>query len=129
MLIVTTDLTIILQDRPGTIADVGEALGKAGIDIDGICGFPCEGEGVLHILVEDAAAARSVIEQIGFEVRGERSVLVIECEDRIGLIGDITRSIADAGVNIDLIYVTPGTRLVIGADNLEKARVAVESHV
>jgi hypothetical protein len=48
----TTDLTVILADRPGTLADVGEALGKSGINIDGMCGFPCEGKGVLHILVD-----------------------------------------------------------------------------
>jgi len=52
------DLTVVLEDRPGTLADVGEALGKAGINIDGLCGFPCQGKGILHILVEDAAAAR-----------------------------------------------------------------------
>jgi hypothetical protein len=40
-----TDLTIILEDRPGTLVDVGEALGKAGINIDGMCGFPCQGRG------------------------------------------------------------------------------------
>jgi hypothetical protein len=41
----TKDLTIILEDHPGTLADVGEPLGKAGINIDGLCGFPCEGKG------------------------------------------------------------------------------------
>lgn len=55
------DLTVVLEDRPGTIAHMGEALGKAGINIDGGCGFPCEGKGVLHILVEDAADARRVL--------------------------------------------------------------------
>ncbi|MFQ5819769.1 MAG: ACT domain-containing protein [Candidatus Heimdallarchaeota archaeon] len=120
------DLIIILEDRPGTLADVGEALGKAGINIDGVCGFPCEGEGIFHILVEDADAARSAIKKTGFEVRGERSVLVLEIEDRPGEFGKITRRIADAGVNIDLAYLATNTRLVIGADDLEKARAAAE---
>lgn len=120
-----TDLTVILADRPGTLADMGEALGKAGINIDGLCGFPCEGEGVIHILVEDAAGARSALEEIGLEVRSERQVLILEVEDRPGALGDITRRIANAGVNIDLVYAASNTRLVLGADDLDKARAAV----
>ena len=119
------DLTVILEDRPGTLADIGEALGKAGINIDGCCGFPSEGKGVIHILVEDVGAARREIQQAGLEVRGEREVLVLEVENRPGVFGEVTRRIARAGVNIDLIYIAANTRLVIGADDLDKARAAV----
>jgi len=121
----TKDLTVILEDRPGTLADVGEALGKAGINVEGGCGFPCEGEGVLHILVEDAAAARRALEEVGLEVRGERPVLVLEIEDRPGALGEVSRRMANAGVNIDLVYLAANNRLVIGADDLDKARAAV----
>jgi hypothetical protein len=121
----TKDLTVILEDRPGTLADVGEALGKAGINIDGLCGFPCEGKGIFHLLVEDAAAARRALEEIGLEVRGERQVLILELEDRPGVFGDVTRSIANAGVNIDLVYLATNTRLVISVGDLDKARAAV----
>ncbi len=119
------DLTVILENRPGTVADMGQALGKAGINIDGWCGFPCEGRGVLHILVEDAAGARRALEEVGFEVSGEREVLVLEVEDRPGGLGDIARKIANAGVNVDLGYLATKTRLVIGADDLEKAQAAL----
>ncbi len=119
------DLTVVLKDRPGTLADMGEALGKAGINIEGCCGFPSEGKGVIHILVEDVAAARRELQQVGLEVRDERRVLVLEVEDRPGVFGDVTRRIAKAGVNIDLIYLAAKTRLVIGADDLDKARTAV----
>ncbi len=119
------DLTIVLENRPGTGADVGEALGKAGISMGGMCGFPCEGRGVFHVLVEDGAGARRVLEEGGMEVSGEREVLVLEVEDRPGVFGEIARKIANAGVNVDLCYVASGTRLVIGADDLEKARAAL----
>ena len=119
------DLTVILEDRPGTLADMGQALGKAGINIDGWCGFPCEGRGVLHVLVEDAAGARPALEEGGLEVSGERDVLVLEIEDRPGAFGDITRKIANANVNVDLGYLATRTRLVIGADDLEKAQAAL----
>ncbi len=121
-----TDLTIKLEDRPGTLADLGEALGNAGVNIDGGFGLPCEGVGVIHILVEDAAAARKAAEGAGIEVLAERPVLVFESENKPGSIGKFARKIADAGVNIDLIYLASGDRLVIGADDLDKARAAIE---
>jgi hypothetical protein len=119
------DLTIILEDRPGTLADMGEALGKAGINIEGGCGYPCEGKGVIHILVEDAAAARRALEEIGLEVRGERQVLVLEIADRPGAFGEVSRRIANAGVNVDLVYAAANNRLVLDTDDLDKARAAV----
>lgn len=119
------DLTVILDDRPGTLATLTEALGKAGINIDGLCGFPSEGKGIIHILVQDAAAARRAVEAAGFRVRGEREVLVLDAQDRPGEVGQITRSIANAGVNIDLIYVATRTRVVIGASDLPKAKAAL----
>jgi hypothetical protein len=104
---------------------LGEELGNAGINIDGMCGFACEGKGVMHILVEDAAGARRALEDAGFEVRSERDVFLVDAEDRPGMLGEVARRIANAGVNIDLIYKATQTKLVIGADDLEKARAVV----
>ena len=117
-----TDLTVILEDRPGTLAELGEATGRAGVNIEGVCGFPCEGQGVIHVLVEDAGRGREALEQAGLRVAGERDVIVTPVEDRPGEFGAILRRIADAGVNVDLAYLATGTRLVIGANDLERVR-------
>ena len=119
------DLTIILEDQPGTLADVGEALGKAGINIGGLCGFPSEGKGILHVLVEDGAAARSALEGAGLTVTGLRDVLVFDIEDKPGSFGEMARKIADSGVNVDLTNVASKTRIVIGADALEMIKAAL----
>ena len=119
------NLTVTLEDRPGTLAEVGEALGKAGVNIHGMCGFPCEGKGVIHILIDNTGGWRHVLEGIGLKDSEEREVLVIEIEDRPGVLGDIARKIANAGANIELAYLATRTRLVIGVDDLEKARAAL----
>jgi hypothetical protein len=119
------DLTVIIEDRPGTLADLGEATGKAGINIDGMCGFPSEGKGVIHVLVEDAEAARRALEEAGLEVRDERDVLMLrqgtDIVDRPGQTGEIMRRLADEAVNVDLIYATWKGDVVMGADDLTKA--------
>jgi len=50
------DLTVILEDRPGALADLGEATGGANINIEGMCVTSGGGKGEVHILVEDPAA-------------------------------------------------------------------------
>jgi hypothetical protein len=120
------DLTVTLEDRPGALADLGEATGGAGVNIEGVSAVTTEGRGIIHVLVEDVGAAREALEGAGLEVADERDVLVVEVEDRPGTMGDIARRVADAGVNIELAYTTFGrVRLVLGVDDLEKARAAV----
>ena len=120
----TKDLTVPLEDRPGSLAAACEALGKDGINIEGVCAYPGDG-GLLHVLVEDEAAARRALEDEGFTVTRERDVLLVELEDRPGAAGETLRRIAAVGVDLDLAYMATQTRLVVGADDLEKARSAV----
>ena len=116
-----TDLTVELENRPGTLAAAGEALGRAGVNIDGVCGAQEGDVGVIHMLFEDGAAARSALEGAGATVRGEREVLVADIEDRPGALGEVARRLADAGVNIDLVYLAAGPRIVLGIDDMERA--------
>ncbi len=120
-----TDLTVLMENRPGTLADMAEALGKAGVNIDGLAAVTDEGRGFVHVLVEDAAAAQEALNDAGIEVSKVNDVLVLEVEDKPGVLGEISRKIADAGVNIEVAYVASKTRLVIGADDLEKASAAI----
>lgn len=120
-----TDLTVYLEDRPGTIAEAGEALGAAGINIQGACGFPSDGRGVLHLLVDDADASRAALEAAGLEVGGQRPVVVSAIEDRPREMGRVLRRVADAGVNVDLVYLTHDGRMVIGASDVDAAEKAI----
>ena len=119
------DITVIIDDLPGTLAQVGETLGNAGINIDGYCSLPTGGKSFLHVLVEDGAAARRALQGAGIEIAQEREVLVIDMEDRPGTMGKVARRIADAGVNIDMVYMGTKSRLIVAAYDLEKARSAL----
>jgi len=122
------DLTISLEDRPGTLADLGEALGKAGVNIEGICGIGVEGRGITHVLVEDAARARQALEGAGIKVEGESDPLVSDMSkdaDRPGALGKAARALADAGVNIQVLYLATHDRGVIVTSDNAKARQAL----
>ena len=122
------DLTVVLQDRPGELARLGEAMGGAGVNIQGMCAFTGEGRGIIHILVDDAKAeaAHRALEDAGMGVADEREVLVVDIEDRPGTLGELARSLAEASVNIELAYTTyGGIKIVIATDDLESARAAL----
>ena len=118
------DLTIELEEKVGTVAAAAEALGKAGVNIEGLCGFVVGGKGVGHLLVEDAGKARQALQAAGARVTGEHDAVVMEIEDRPGSLGKLTRKIADAGVNLNAVYLATRTRVVLGAQDVEKLRAA-----
>ena len=124
------DLKIYLEDKPGSIALIGETLGNAGVNIDGICGFARDvksGEDrelvthTIHILVQDAVAARIALKTIGVRIQEERDVVIPTVPDRPGEIGRVCRRLADSGVNIDFFYTITNTRFVLGVDDIKKA--------
>jgi hypothetical protein len=122
------DLTVVLQDRPGELARLGQATGEAGVNILGMCAVTGEERGIIHILVDDtkATAATQALEEAGMGVADEREVLVIDVEDRPGTLGELARSLGEASVNIELAYTTfGGVKLVIATDDLESARAAL----
>lgn len=121
-----TDLTVIVEDRPGVMADLGEATGRAGVNIAGLCAITGDGKGFIHLLVEDGSAARGALEEAGFGIADEREAVVVDLHDRPGAMGEITRDLAEAGVGIDVAYtIFSGVRLVIVTDDIEKARAAL----
>ena len=121
------DLTVIMDDQPGKLADLGEATGRAGINIAGLCAMVGDGKGFIHILVEDEAAAREALQEAGLGVADEREAVVVDLHDKPGAMGEIARDLAEAGVNIDVAYtIFSGVRLVIVTDDTEKARAALD---
>jgi predicted amino acid-binding ACT domain protein len=118
-----TDLTISVEDRPGGLASVGEALGNAGINIEGVCGFGMEGRGMIHVCVQDGAAARQALEGAGIMVAAEDDAILGESvagADQPGTMGTMARQIADAGINVRAAYLATDSRVVMVTDDNAK---------
>lgn len=123
-----TDLSVALEDRPGTLADLGAALGSAGVNIEGIAALGGGDGGHVHLLVEDEAAARSALEGAGLSVEAAREAVVLDVsDDRPGVLGDLARKAAGAGVNLIACYAASRSRLVFVADDAAALRSALGS--
>ena len=121
------DLTVIMDDQPGKLADLGEATGRAGVNIAGLCAMVGDGKGFIHLLVEDAAAATRALVEAGISVADEREAVVVDLHDKPGAMGEIARDLAEAGVNIDVAYtIFTGVRLVILTEDVKAAREALD---
>jgi hypothetical protein len=117
------DLTIALENRPGALAEMGEALGRAAVSIEGGGVFVVNGHAVGHFLFEDGRAARSALERAGIHILAERPVVVTRLEQAVpGQLGLTARQLADAGVNIEVVYSDHEHRLILVVDDADRAR-------
>jgi hypothetical protein len=122
------DLAIRLENRPGALAEMGEALGKAGVSVEGGGGFVLNGQGIAHFLFNDGADARKALEGAGIEVLAEREVLVQRLkQEQPGQLGRISRLMAEAGVNIEVIYSDHQNQLILVVDDLAKGQTVSEA--
>ena len=121
-----TDLRIEAENRVGVLATLSEVLGKVGVNIEGLCATATDGQGVVHVLVEDAGTARQALEGAGYTVAAEHEAIVLDgVEDRPGYLGEIARRLAESNVNVEVAYLATNTRLVLGVDDVVTARQAL----
>jgi hypothetical protein len=126
------DLAIIIEDQPGEGARIGEALGNAGVNIEGFCATMDGGKGTVHVLVDDAAGARTALDEAGISVDAVTDVIVSPAlpepdVDTPGILGGMTRALADAGINISLAYVATRNRVVLATSDNQRATQLLQS--
>ena len=121
------DLVIDIENTPGALARVAAAVSDAGVNL---ASATCIGSGEraeLHILVPHAEAAKHSLAICQLAVTREREVVVVDVEDRPGVLAELTRKIARAGVDLDLVYVATRDRVVFGAADLAALRTALDA--
>ena len=121
------DLVIDIENTPGALAQVAAAISDAGVNI---AAATCIGGGQqaeLHILVKHAEAARHSLAISHVAVSRQREVVVVDVEDRPGVLADLTRKIAKAGVDLDLVYVATRNRVVFGSADLDGLKAALDA--
>jgi hypothetical protein len=122
---VSVDLVIDVENTPGALAEVAAAISDAGVNI---AAATCIGPGdraEVHILVPHGEAARHLLAISHLAITREREVVVVNVEDRPGVLADLARKVAKAGVNIDLVYVATRNRVVFGSPDLDALRAAL----
>lgn len=121
------NISVALKDVPGELARMGEVLGRAQVSLEGGAAFSVDGCGVANFLVEDGDAARAALEASGFRGIAVQAVLVQRLDQaRPGQLGLFTRRLAEAGVNIQVLYSDHENQLIVVVDDLERGRTVSE---
>lgn len=117
------DLEIILENKVGQLAILGETLGKNQISLEGGGVFDNGENSIVHFLVEEASQAKEVLEKVGIKVTKINDVIIQKLRQDIpGQLGMFCRRLADAGVNILTQYSDHSNQLIVVPDNLERAK-------
>jgi hypothetical protein len=121
------DLTIALDNRPGALAEMGDARGRAGVSVAGGGAWVVGGRGVAHFLFADGTAATEALEAAGIEVLDEREVIVLRLQQDVpGQLGALTRRMAEAGVNIEVLYSDHNHQLILVVDDQVQGSAVAE---
>ncbi|MFN2388429.1 MAG: ACT domain-containing protein [Actinomycetota bacterium] len=125
------EILVSVDDRPGMLADIGELLGRSGVNIETFSAYSHDGRGLIHLVVDDGEDAAEILASNGIKVEGARRVLTATLDDRPGELGRYCRKLADAGVMISAAYLMERsggeTELIFAVDDFDKAR-RVEPH-
>ena len=120
------DLAIEFKNEPGALALVAAAISDAGVNLAAATCIGTAAEVELHILVPHAEPVKHALAISQLAVSREREVVVIEVEDRPGALADLTRKVARAGIDLDLVYIATRNRVVFGAADLDALKAALE---
>jgi len=119
------DLLIEVENRAGALAKLGAAISDAGVNISGATCTRPSWSAALHILVPYPEAAKHALATAGVTITSEREVVVVDADDRPGVLADLARTVAEAGVDLDLLYLATKTRIVFGSPDLDGLRAAL----
>ena len=121
------DLEIILENKPGQLALLGETLGKNKISLEGGGVFNNGEYAIAHFLVEEADRAKKVLEESGFAVVKTNEPIIQKLrQDVPGQLGMFCRRLAEANINILTQYSDHSNQLIVIVDNYEKAKQVSE---
>ena len=121
------DLEILLENKPGSLALLGETLGKHKISLEGGGVFQDGRYSIAHFLVGDAEKAKDILQFAGIKVLKINDVLIQKLRQNVpGQLGAFCRWLADAGINILVQYSDHANQLVVVVDDIEKGKLVSE---
>jgi|TARA_Y100000310_G_C20129737_1_gene555309 hypothetical protein len=124
------EISMELTDEPGSLAKVAEALAEANINIETMCAIGKVAPNVA-LVTEQIPQTRAVLDKMGVNYTVTELIKMV-MPDQPGVLAAFSRRIADAGLNLNSIYILSkyqgDTELVFSVDDTEKARQVLNLH-
>jgi hypothetical protein len=123
------DFAIHLTHRPGELARVATALGRARVNIKSVAGLTLGNQGILRVIADDVEAARHALTEANIRFE-EEEVIPVLLENQAGELAELAAKLANAGVNLHAVYVIglegDLVELALAVDDVKKAKKVLE---
>jgi hypothetical protein len=125
-------LSLFLENKPGTLANVCKALAKAKVNILAISVSDAVDHAVVRMVVDEAQKALHLLGEHGVMVV-ERDVLLLTCQNHTGELATIARKLGAQKINIEYAYAAtvpnaPTGAIILRVDNIQKAKRLLRNH-
>ena len=124
------EISMELEDEPGSLARIAEALAEANINIETMCAIGKVAPNVA-LVTEQIPQTSAVLDRLGVNYTVTELIKMV-MPDQPGVLASFSRRIADAGLNLNSIYILSkyqgDTELVFSVDDTEKARQVLHLH-
>lgn len=125
-----TEILVLVENKPGTLARVSETLGRAGVNVQ-LASYATGARAIVRLITDDSEKALAALKKARIKVKQSKEVLEFTLPDVPGTLATVARKLANARVNIEAFYIVggdaTGLRCVAAVDKLEKAKVAIRS--
>lgn len=121
-----TEFQVYLEDRPGTLAELTEALAGSAIRIVAMHATPCPKRGVVQFVTDNTDETAQALNDAGIDYNS-REVLIITLPGEAGALARLARALGNARINIDSLYIAMNGQIVLDASDLKAAqRIALD---
>lgn len=125
-------LSVFVENRPGSLMQVTSALTDEGINIRAVASFDTPEFGILRMVVDQPEEAKDALTKRGFVVR-IHDVIAVELEDRQGNLNQMLSILASGNINVNYIYsfvIRQGQApvMVFNTNDFEEAAQILKNH-
>ena len=122
----TTQLTLSLVSRPGTLAALARTLADAGVNITALSAAEASSRGKIRLLVHDPVRAKRALRRAKYRF-SEEPTFALRLRNKPGALARVSARLAKERINVRSIYATTagrGSAMVVLtlAGNASKAR-------
>ncbi len=119
-----TEFTVVLQDKPGSLAELTEALAQNAVNIMAIHATPCPREGYVQFITSNPDATMQALRDVDLDYTVQ-NVLLVALPNEPGSLARVSRALGNSGININALYITMERQVVLDVSDLRKAQEIV----
>ena len=111
---IVPQFAVFLDNRPGTLARLCQALAKAKVNLLALSVLDAVDHAVVRMVVDQPKEAEQVLSKLHAMIQ-RRDVILMDVPNHVGALADIAERLTEAGINLEYAYCTASAAHSTGA--------------